>query len=100
MWRMPSEDPGHVLIQKITRIRWQLAREQGQNDSARVQKIRSVIRGDRSGSTIVVLDSNDVVLTKIAPGLDLDQFERNFAGIFQPMRRADRNVDRFVLVHD
>jgi hypothetical protein len=42
---MPSEDPGHVLIQKITRIRWQLAREQGQNDSARVQMIRGVIRG-------------------------------------------------------
>jgi hypothetical protein len=41
----PSEDPGHVLIQKITRIRGQLAREQGQNDPGRARLIRGLIRG-------------------------------------------------------
>jgi hypothetical protein len=41
-----------------------------------------------------------IVLAEIAPGLDLDQLQQNLAGIFQPMDGADRDIDRFVLVHD
>src|SRR6185436_3871977 len=48
---------------------------------------------------VVVLDADDVVLAEIAAGLDFDQFELDLAGILQPVHRADRDVDRFVLVH-
>src|SRR4030081_1898623 len=53
----------------------------------------------RSRAPVIVLDPDDVVLAEIAAGLDLDQFQQNLAGIFQPMDRADRDMDRFVLVH-
>jgi hypothetical protein len=49
---------------------------------------------------IIVLDADDVVLAEIAAGLDLDQLQYDLAGIFQPVDGADRDVDRFVLVHD
>jgi hypothetical protein len=52
-----------------------------------------------SGAPIIILDTDDVVLAKIAAGLHLDQFQQNLAGIFQPVDRADRNIDRLVLVH-
>ena len=48
---------------------------------------------------IIVLNPNDIVLAEIAAGLDLDQFQRDLAGVFQPVHGADRDVDRFVLVH-
>src|SRR3954468_13008304 len=48
---------------------------------------------------IVVLNADDVVLAKVTSGLDLDQFQNNLAGIFQSVDSADRDVDRFVLVH-
>src|SRR5204863_519581 len=57
------------------------------------------IRPDGSGALIIVLDANDVVLAEIAAGLDFDQLQRNLAWIFHPMGRADRNIDRFVLMH-
>ena len=53
-----------------------------------------------SRTLVIVLDTDDVVLTEVAAGLDLDQFEQDLAGIFQPVNRADRNVDRFIFVHD
>src|SRR5689334_22797964 len=53
----------------------------------------------RSRALIIVLDTDDIVLAEIAPGLHLDQFEHDLAGIFKPMGGADRDIDRFILVH-
>ena len=55
---------------------------------------------DPSTPLVVILDADDVVLAKITPGLNLDQFQQNLARIFQPVDGADRDIDRFVLVHD
>ena len=52
-----------------------------------------------SGAPIIILDTDDVILAEITAGLNLDQFQQNLAGIFQPVDRADRDIDRFVLVH-
>ena len=52
-----------------------------------------------SASPIIILDADDVVLAEIAAGLHLDQLQQDLAGIFQPVDGADRDVDRFVLVH-
>src|SRR5258708_35749166 len=49
---------------------------------------------------IVIFDPDDIVLAQITSGLNLDQFQRNLAGIFHPMGRSDWDIDRFVLVHD
>src|SRR5713226_1716155 len=49
---------------------------------------------------IVILDPDDVVLAEIAAGLDLDQLQIDLAGIFEAVRRSDRDEDRFVLVDD
>ena len=35
---------------------------------------------------VVILDANDVVLTKVAARLHLDQLKRNLAGVFQTVR--------------
>src|SRR5258708_39801735 len=61
----------------------------------------SSTRLDRGGSSsaIVVLDPHDIVLAKIAAGLDLDQLQVDLAGILQAMLRSDRDIDRFVLVY-
>src|SRR6266481_3490671 len=60
---------------------------------------KRAIRPDGSGALVIVLDANDVVLAEIAAGLDFDQLQRNLAWIFHPMGRADRNIDRFVLMY-
>jgi hypothetical protein len=49
---------------------------------------------------MVVLDADDVVLAEIAAGLHLDQLQHDLARVFQPVDGADRDIDRFVLVHD
>ena len=54
---------------------------------------------NRSRALIIILDADDVILAEIAAGLDLDQFQQDLAGIFQPVHRADRDIDRLVLVH-
>ena len=46
------------------------------------------------------VEPDDVVLAEIASGLDLDQLERDLAGIGEPVDRADRDIDRLVLVHE
>src|SRR6267142_6398708 len=57
------------------------------------------IRPHGSGALVIVLDANDIVLAEIAAGLDFDQLQRNLARIFHPVSRADRNIDRFVLMY-
>ena len=49
--------------------------------------------------SVDVVEAHDVVLAEIAADLHLDQFERDLAGIGEPMDAADRDIDRFVLVH-
>lgn len=51
-------------------------------------------------SMIIVFDSNDVVFSQIAAGLDFDQLERNFSGVLQSVRRADWNIDRLVFIDE
>jgi hypothetical protein len=53
----------------------------------------------QSGALVVILDADDIVLAEIAAGLNLDQFQQYLARIFQPVDGADRDIDRFVLVH-
>ena len=55
---------------------------------------------DRSRALVIVLDTDDVVLAEVTSGLNLDQFQEDLAGIFQPVDGSDRDVDRFVLMHD
>src|SRR5262249_25550819 len=52
-----------------------------------------------SSGLVDVLETLDVVLTEIASGLNLDQFERDFPFIRQPMNAADRDVDRFIFMY-
>ena len=53
-----------------------------------------------SFTVIDVVDSDDVVLAEIAAGLNLDQLHVDLAWIGEAVRRANRQVDRFVLVHE
>src|ERR1700722_10614105 len=53
-----------------------------------------------SFTVIDVVDSDDVVLAEIAAGLNLDQLDVDLAWIGEPVRRANRQVDRFVLVNE
>jgi len=53
-----------------------------------------------SASLIIIFNPNDVVLTEITSGLNLNQFQDNLAGVFQPMSGTDRDVDRLIFVHD
>ena len=49
-------------------------------------------------STIDVVEPHDVVLAEIAADLNLDQFERDFSWIGEPMNTTDWNVYRFIFV--
>src|SRR5580704_16138786 len=53
-----------------------------------------------SFTVIDVVDSDDVILAEIASGLNLDQLQVDLAWIGEPVRRANRQVDRFVLVDE
>src|SRR5215831_5093010 len=50
-------------------------------------------------ASVDVVEAHDVVLAEIATDLHLDQFERDLAGIGEPMNAADRDIDGFVFVH-
>src|ERR1700722_7177099 len=51
-----------------------------------------------STSAVRVIQPYDVVLAEITSGLNLDQFERNLAGIGKAMNAADRDVSGFIFV--
>src|ERR1700723_92428 len=51
-------------------------------------------------TVIDVVDSDDVILAEITAGLNLDQLDVDLAWIGEPVRRANRQVDRFVLVNE
>ena len=52
-----------------------------------------------SGAPVIILDADDVVLAEITAGLHLDQFQQILTGTFQPVDRADQDIDRLILVH-
>src|SRR4029077_6423698 len=67
---------------------------------ARRQKIAKGLRAQGSLSTSGdILQPYDVVFAKIAANLHLDQFERNLAGIGEPMNAPNGDIDRLVFVH-
>jgi hypothetical protein len=39
----------------------------------------------------IVFEANDIVLAKLSADLHFNYFHRNFPGIFQPMRRTNRD---------
>src|SRR5205085_8278783 len=57
-------------------------------------------RPARSAAAVSVVEPDNIIFAEIAAGLHLDQFERDLAGISQPVDRSDGNEDRLVLVHD
>src|SRR5690349_23895307 len=46
-------------------------------------------------STEVVFKTNNVVFAEIITSLDFDKNQISIAGVFDPMRRTDGNIDRF-----
>src|ERR1700710_101376 len=86
MWRMPAQRSQTRFDSKNYTVL---------PDSGTASRCKRRLR-----ALIVILDTDDVVLAEIAPGLNLDQFQQNLAGIFQPVDGADRDIDRFVLVYD
>ena len=65
-----------------------------------------VVGGGINGAAIAsfpiidIVDSDDVILPEIAAGLNLDELDVDLAGVGEPMRRADRQIDRLVLVDE
>src|SRR5947208_1922492 len=59
-----------------------------------------LFRDHALAAAVDVVESDDVVVAGSAADLHLDQLERNFAGIGEPMNAADRDIDRLVFVHD
>src|SRR5262252_7918410 len=53
-----------------------------------------------SGPAVIVGNAYDVVFAEIGAGLNLDQLQRQLAGILQPVLGADRDVDGLVLAHE
>src|SRR5688572_26549485 len=60
--------------------------------------LRAASNDVRSGAMVIVDKADDVVLAEIASALHLDQLQVDLARIFQTVRDADRNIDRFILV--
>src|SRR3954453_20271163 len=48
---------------------------------------------------IYIVQSYNIILAEIAADLHLDELECDFARVAQPMRAADRHINRFILVH-
>ena len=50
-------------------------------------------------ASVDVVEAHDVVLSDIAADLHLDQFERDLAGIGEPVNAFDWDINGFVFVH-
>src|SRR5262249_37228234 len=60
---------------------------------------RNTARVKRASVPMIdIVQPDDVVLAEIAAGLHLDKLQRDLAGIGKTMNRADRYVDRLVLL--
>jgi len=53
------------------------------------------VRG--SGTAVDVVEADDVVFAEVAAGLDLDQLQREVAGVFQAVHLADGDEGGLVL---
>src|SRR4030095_2693656 len=51
-------------------------------------------------ATEIILQSHNVIFTEVAASLHLDKNQRLTAGVFNPMRRANRDVDRLPCGYD
>src|SRR5271170_6706813 len=60
----------------------------------------TVIAAITSFTVIDVVDSDDVILAEIAAGLNLDQLHVDLTWIGEPVRRANRQIDRLVFVDE
>lgn len=47
--------------------------------------------------SVCVLEAHDIVLAEVAPGLHLDDLERDFAGVREAVRLAKRDVRALIL---
>ena len=65
----------------------------------RAVQFRRTVLAKASRSPIIVFDSDDIILTKITPGLHLDQFQIDLPRIFQAVLRPDWNVGRFIFIN-
>src|SRR5262249_39659575 len=54
----------------------------------------------RREATVHVFEPHNVIFAEIAADLYFDQLERNFAWIAKPVNAPNRNIDRFILMHD
>ena len=53
----------------------------------------------RSCATVDIFKSDDVIFPEVAPNLHLDQFQRDFARICEPMHITNRDIDELVFVN-
>jgi hypothetical protein len=59
---------------------------------------RGRITASESGMPAInILESNDVIFSQVASRLDLDELQRDLAGIFHAMMHAKGDVSRFIL---
>jgi hypothetical protein len=71
----------HVLIQRITP-------PPGAATALIATDVCQQPPKSRLRTAIVILDANDIVLAEIAAGLNLDQLQRDLAGVFQPVQAS------------
>ena len=75
------------------------------NASAIAEILASLAAGVAAPTTdlfpaIAILEADDVVLAEIAAGLHLDDVQRDFPDVFEPMEGIERNIRRLVLGQD
>jgi hypothetical protein len=49
---------------------------------------------------VMVLKTYDIVLAEVAAGLHLDNMQRDFPDVFEPVNGGERNISRLVLGQD
>lgn len=69
----------------------------GASDRRRLRRATPKLRCLLRCASVGVLEADDVVLAEVRARLDLDQFERDLAGVRQTVGRAERDVGRLVL---
>jgi hypothetical protein len=46
------------------------------------------------------LQADDVILTKVSPALNFNELKNLISGIFDPVRRSNRNIDGLASLND
>src|SRR5215472_11899590 len=68
--------------------------------SRRIAGSKRCMEAPRSGPPVMVLEADDVVLAEIGTRLHFDHMQRDFAGVFQPVRGTERDIGRLVFGED